>query len=252
MKGYYVRPSRAIEKGGGFFVPGLEGDRIRIISALLLLLLCAINAYGAQVTGSLIISVLTGVFATLVLFFQGTATSIGALLSNLNQPSVDNVPDDSSLIDGGLVSLLPSSSVEVAPVTREILAAIATTCSSVLLIAVFPLSNTTTTTPTTTTTTVDINGSPLIAYGPAQWKGNLTDILKSSLSNTERLDRAQIIDCTRLPTSGLPARSESLLLLPQGEKLLWIVAFACPPQQLRGKGGVEEWIAALIRAPIST
>ena len=27
MKGYYVRPSRAIEKGGGFFVPGLEGDR---------------------------------------------------------------------------------------------------------------------------------------------------------------------------------------------------------------------------------
>ena len=62
-------------------------------------------------TGSLIISVLTGVFATLVLFFQGTATSIGALLSNLNQPSVDNVPDDSSLIDGGLVSLLPSSSV---------------------------------------------------------------------------------------------------------------------------------------------
>ena len=30
MKGYYVRPSRAIEKGGGFFVPGLEGDRYRI------------------------------------------------------------------------------------------------------------------------------------------------------------------------------------------------------------------------------
>lgn len=128
MKGYYVRPSRAIEKGGGFFVPGLEGDRylehskrrfflkyncifyycyrIRIISALSLLILCAINAYGAQVTGSLTISVLTGVFATLVLFFQGTATSIGALLSNLNQQSEDTIPEDS---EGGLVSLLPSS-----------------------------------------------------------------------------------------------------------------------------------------------
>ena len=29
-KGFYIRPSAAIEKGGGFFVPGLEGARVRV------------------------------------------------------------------------------------------------------------------------------------------------------------------------------------------------------------------------------
>ena len=37
LKGYYRRPSRAIEKGGGFFVPGLEDEKIRIFSATMLL-----------------------------------------------------------------------------------------------------------------------------------------------------------------------------------------------------------------------
>jgi hypothetical protein len=37
LKGYYRRPSRAIEKGGGFFVPGLEGEKIRIVSAAFLI-----------------------------------------------------------------------------------------------------------------------------------------------------------------------------------------------------------------------
>ena len=39
MKGYYRRPSRAIEKGGGFFVPGLEGERIRLLTAVALSLI---------------------------------------------------------------------------------------------------------------------------------------------------------------------------------------------------------------------
>jgi hypothetical protein len=37
LKGYYRRPSRAIEKGGGFFVPGLENEKIRIFSATCLI-----------------------------------------------------------------------------------------------------------------------------------------------------------------------------------------------------------------------
>ena len=37
MKGFYRRPSKAIEQGGGFFIPGLEGERIRIVTALALL-----------------------------------------------------------------------------------------------------------------------------------------------------------------------------------------------------------------------
>ena len=126
---------------------------------------------------------------------------------------------------------------------RDILAAIATTCPSVLLIAVFNLAD---------STTIAATACPLLAFGPAEWKGNIADmILKSTAtSSSGALNRAQIIDCTRL--SGLPTRTESLLLSPQGEKLLWVIAFACPPQQLRGKSGSEEWISALLKAPIIT
>ena len=34
--GYYVRPSAALERGGGFYVPGLEGDRLRLLVAVVL------------------------------------------------------------------------------------------------------------------------------------------------------------------------------------------------------------------------
>ena len=42
-----VRPSRAIERGGGFYVPGLEGGKVRIAFALFLLALLGAN-YGFQ------------------------------------------------------------------------------------------------------------------------------------------------------------------------------------------------------------
>ena len=42
-KGVYVRPSGAIERGSGFFVPGLEGSRVRVVVGSVLLLLTAIN-----------------------------------------------------------------------------------------------------------------------------------------------------------------------------------------------------------------
>ena len=34
--GYYVRPSAALERGGGFYVPGLEGYRLRLLVAAVL------------------------------------------------------------------------------------------------------------------------------------------------------------------------------------------------------------------------
>jgi hypothetical protein len=69
QKGVYVRPSGAIERGSGFFVPGLEGPRVRLVFGGVLLILSAINhvANGALPTLSLeeIISIL---FSLLVLF----------------------------------------------------------------------------------------------------------------------------------------------------------------------------------------
>jgi hypothetical protein len=42
-KGVYVRPSAAIERGSGFFIPGLEGPRVRLIFGLVLILLTTLN-----------------------------------------------------------------------------------------------------------------------------------------------------------------------------------------------------------------
>ena len=42
-KGVYIRPSSAIERGSGFFVPGLEGPRVRFVFVGILLMLTAIN-----------------------------------------------------------------------------------------------------------------------------------------------------------------------------------------------------------------
>lgn len=42
-RGIYARPSAAIEKGSGFFIPGLEGSRIRFIFGITVLLADAAN-----------------------------------------------------------------------------------------------------------------------------------------------------------------------------------------------------------------
>lgn len=42
-KGVYSRPSAAIEKGSGFFIPGLEGPRVRLLFGLVVLLLTVVN-----------------------------------------------------------------------------------------------------------------------------------------------------------------------------------------------------------------
>ena len=42
-RGIYSRPSAAIERGSGFFVPGLEGGRVRIVFGIVLLLANVLN-----------------------------------------------------------------------------------------------------------------------------------------------------------------------------------------------------------------
>ena len=72
MKGYYRRPSKAIENGGGFFVPGLEGERIRLLSSVLIGFLVVVNRANTQIAPlSQIITELVGLFMVFVLFLQG-------------------------------------------------------------------------------------------------------------------------------------------------------------------------------------
>jgi hypothetical protein len=44
-RGVYVRPSAAVERGAGFFVPGLPGPRVRLLVGMLGLVLAAWNHY---------------------------------------------------------------------------------------------------------------------------------------------------------------------------------------------------------------
>lgn len=42
-KGVYSRPSAAIERGSGFFIPGLEGPRVRLVFGIVVLILTVLN-----------------------------------------------------------------------------------------------------------------------------------------------------------------------------------------------------------------
>jgi hypothetical protein len=69
-----VRPSRAIEKGGGFYVPGLEDGKIRVVSAVVLLGFFALNSSGLQHPSLPIsVSTVTGVIVCCLLFLQGVS-----------------------------------------------------------------------------------------------------------------------------------------------------------------------------------
>eukprot|EP00545_Synedropsis_sp_CCMP1620_P014123 CAMPEP_0119005476 /NCGR_PEP_ID=MMETSP1176-20130426/1745_1 /TAXON_ID=265551 /ORGANISM="Synedropsis recta cf, Strain CCMP1620" /LENGTH=327 /DNA_ID=CAMNT_0006957289 /DNA_START=122 /DNA_END=1105 /DNA_ORIENTATION=- len=48
-KGVYARPSAAIERGSGFFIPGLEGPRVRLLFGITILILTAINHFIGHV-----------------------------------------------------------------------------------------------------------------------------------------------------------------------------------------------------------
>ena len=44
-RGFYIRPSAALERGGGFFIPGLEGSKLRFAIAFVLLGLLTLNRF---------------------------------------------------------------------------------------------------------------------------------------------------------------------------------------------------------------
>ena len=52
-QGVYVRPSGAIERGSGFFFPGLEGPKVRVLFGVVLLSLTAVNHLVAASASSL-------------------------------------------------------------------------------------------------------------------------------------------------------------------------------------------------------
>eukprot|EP00903_Cladosiphon_okamuranus_P008720 g8352.t1 len=68
---YYRRPSAAIERGGGFFVPGLEGFRLRFFLAAVILGLLSLDGVSRPgMTTSQVVSEALAALAGVVLFAQ--------------------------------------------------------------------------------------------------------------------------------------------------------------------------------------
>ena len=69
--GVYARPSAAIERGSGFFIPGLEGSRVRLLFGILALALTYVNnSLGSVTTGGFDISETVAVLAGVLLLLQ--------------------------------------------------------------------------------------------------------------------------------------------------------------------------------------
>ena len=72
-KGYYVRPSAAVEQGGSFYVPGLEGSRVRVAGAAVLTVVTVLNRVlspETYVEGSQVVSEGLGVLGIALIFAQ--------------------------------------------------------------------------------------------------------------------------------------------------------------------------------------
>ncbi len=90
-----MRPSAAIERGSGFFVPGLEGPKVRLVSGVVLLgaLLFIITNSPVTNAGNNFANGLTAVFATIVLLqaaieFQKGANSSPIVQSGSPTPNL--------------------------------------------------------------------------------------------------------------------------------------------------------------------
>ena len=93
MKGYYRRPSRAIEKGGGFFVPGLEGEKIRVLSAAVLVFMIASNRAGvADATIAQVTSEVIGMVMAIILFVQGVAEAFPSIGTSSSVAAASTTP----------------------------------------------------------------------------------------------------------------------------------------------------------------
>lgn len=71
-KGFYIRPSAAIEKGGGFFIPGLEGPKLRVAICATTVFLILLNRlpWGYEPMPSQVISEVIALVAAFAIVVQ--------------------------------------------------------------------------------------------------------------------------------------------------------------------------------------
>lgn len=93
--GVYARPSAAIERGSGFFIPGLEGSRVRLLFGILALVLTYVNnSLGGVATGGFGISETVAVLAGILLLLQAAVEFGQELGFGVQQPSATSDAGD--------------------------------------------------------------------------------------------------------------------------------------------------------------
>lgn len=248
MKGYYRRPSRAIEKGGGFYVPGLEGERIRIITAGALVLMFVANRAGQTVaTLPQVVSELTGIAVALLLFAQGAADVFGGGGGG----EADSQQQEQSLAALSYLSVLQNSygadgRAGQGPAVEAIARSLVQTSEDAVYIAALSRDD----------------GRVLFELGPVQGSAmtplqgralvDATQISSSSSSSASpsglsmmALDALQ--GRAQQPLTCLPPSTKSVGVAAAGD-LVWILACAAPVEAIAPD--TRSWIQSLLSAPL--
>lgn len=226
MKGYYRRPSRAIEKGGGFFIPGLEDEKIRIVAVAILFAMLTLNSVGSPYfTFQLAVSDAITVVTSLLLLVISVSPIIQNDLEASNQPlyiskiqsSVNNDNDVLEITARGLLN----------------------TCEGVNYVLIVT------------------KEQILLEFGPlgkkvASWPSVLSMI--KEIENKQRIDEAghepssyKVLETSTLKSSEILSEdTQSVLVVKANSGLIWVVGAATGVQL----EAAQSWIVSLSSVPL--
>lgn len=242
MKGYYRRPSRAIEKGGGFFVPGLEGEKIRVVSAAALILMIASNRAGVQdATAAQITSEIIGAIMALILFLQGIAEAFPSIGLSSSKAAAETPAST-------FLSVIQSASRSAQVVSVEAAArSIVQTCEDVSYILVAS----------------NADKKVILELGPVSGKAatpQSCEILSGFSGRNTMVDDNGMKSLSMFQPSKsflarisnsenllLPSKTESVAVIVDGKNdWTWLIASSSELAELTKS---QEWINSLVSAP---
>jgi hypothetical protein len=229
MKGLYRRPSKAIELGGGFFVPGLEGEKIRIVSSVLILLAIAANHFASAESGNgAIIGETVGILTSLLLLAQGLS-SIFVFESNQS----NKVAPFFAVLNSISEEKEPSI-VFIDSLSRAIVRSVSSLSD---IIVIQPSSN----------------GDMRILYDFGYADSNrkisnemLTDSQKKTISTGDHSQELYTIDMINKEWETFFPAARSLYYLQDERHLIWLLAFS--REENLGEED-RKWIQSLLKCP---
>lgn len=255
MKGYYRRPSRAIEKGGGFYVPGLEGERIRIITSGALVLMYIANRAG-QTTASLsqVISELTGLSVAILLFAQGAVDAFVGQSASIDPAAASAIaPTYLSVIQNN-ISPADSSSSSPSSVAETLARSLVQTSEDINYVALLCVDE-------AAGTKVLLELGPVQGAPLSQEAASAISSKCSSMPGSERLaimsyqdflQRAGVKPCFPLGTQSIAFSCRTTIGTSDAsaqKKVIWLVGSST--DTAAKADGWGSWIEALVSAPIS-